>query len=88
MTLKTSNLNVLSENAAVLNLFMPQILIIWLYQFHVLHVKNKIKYDIQLYWKLYRWLTNVLRVKYLGCYPLLPKAYLMHKISKGMLICH
>ena len=44
MTLKTSSLNVLSENAAVLNLFMPQILIIWLYQFHVLHVKNKIKY--------------------------------------------
>ena len=34
------------------------------------------------------WLTDIFRLKYQGCYPLLPKAYLMHKICEGMLICH
>ena len=30
----------LSDNAIVLYLYMLQILIIWLYQFHILHLKN------------------------------------------------
>lgn len=50
MTLKTYGLNMLSDNAIVLYLYMLQILIIWLYQFHILHLKN-ITELIQLYWK-------------------------------------